>query len=121
VERLAWAWDTLALLELQRGNLATAEKYAQAAWLLFGDWEIAEHVGRIYDTQGRSAEALNYFALARRRASKPAAAVLERTRSLTDAEVERLARVMELHRVALVEAAHVTRPDSLDLDSPVKK
>lgn len=103
VERLAWAWDTLALLELQQGNLGAAEKYAHAAWLLFGNREMAEHVGRVFEKQQRSAEAVNYFVLARRGADRPAAAVVERTRSLSEAQLEKIVKTMELYRVALVD------------------
>jgi tetratricopeptide (TPR) repeat protein len=109
---LAWAWDTLGLVNLQKGNLADADKYARAAWLLEGHWQMAEHVGRIYEKQGRQAEALNYYLTAKAGASKSGPSLAERTKSLTkdtpSDTLTRVSRTMSLYRMALVEEKGMT-------------
>jgi tetratricopeptide (TPR) repeat protein len=61
IERVAWSWDALALLALQRGDLAEAERYARAAWMLGREAGMAITLGQIYEKQKKMAEAANYY------------------------------------------------------------
>ncbi|HVH08420.1 MAG TPA: hypothetical protein VM736_01360, partial [Gemmatimonadales bacterium] len=65
-------WDTLGWIYFQRGDLARAEQYVHAAWLLAQHGEIGDHLGQIYALLGRNQEAIHTFALALNASSPPA-------------------------------------------------
>jgi tetratricopeptide (TPR) repeat protein len=55
---LAAYWDTLGWIEFKKGNMAEAEKYLRAACDLTDAGTIQMHMGRLYESQGRKAEAI---------------------------------------------------------------
>jgi tetratricopeptide (TPR) repeat protein/transglutaminase-like putative cysteine protease len=61
---LAAYWDTLGWIHFQRGNLDLAEKYVRASWELSQHGEVGDHLGQIYEKQGKKQEAIRTYALA---------------------------------------------------------
>ncbi len=59
---LAAAWDTLGWAHFRLGNLPEAEKYLTAAWNLSQDAPIADHLGQLYEKQGKKTEAAKAYA-----------------------------------------------------------
>jgi len=57
-------WDTLGWVYFTEGNLAMAEKFVEAAWELGQHGEVADHLGQIYEKQGKKDSALHVYALA---------------------------------------------------------
>lgn len=64
VGRLGAYWDTIGWIYFARGELAKAERYVRAAWLLSNQSEIGEHLGQIQQRLGRPADAIQTYALA---------------------------------------------------------
>ncbi len=64
VGQLGAMWDTLGWIEFRRGNIATAEPYVRAAWLLLHHAEVGDHLGQIYEARGRKIDALHAYAMA---------------------------------------------------------
>ena len=56
-------WDTLGWIYFADGNLDKAEKYVAAAWGLGHHGEVGDHLGQIYEKQGKKALALRTYAL----------------------------------------------------------
>jgi tetratricopeptide (TPR) repeat protein len=57
-------WDTLGWVYFTEGNLPMAEKFVGAAWGLGQHGEVADHLGQIYEKQGKTDSALRIYALA---------------------------------------------------------
>ena len=57
-------WDTLGWVYFTEGNLPMAEKFVAAAWGLGEHGEVADHLGQIYEKQGKKDSALRTYALA---------------------------------------------------------
>jgi tetratricopeptide (TPR) repeat protein len=55
-------WDTAGWIKFQMGELASAEKYLEAAWQLGDDSTIGSHLGRVYEASGRKNDAIEIFA-----------------------------------------------------------
>ena len=64
VNSIAAYWDTLGWVYFQNGNVEKAEKFVRAAWLLGQHGEVGDHLGQIYEKQGRKAEAIKAYAQA---------------------------------------------------------
>jgi tetratricopeptide (TPR) repeat protein len=64
VSELDANWDTLGWVYFARGDLAKAEKYVNAAWLLGEHGEVGDHLAQIYEKRGRKDEAINTYAMA---------------------------------------------------------
>jgi tetratricopeptide (TPR) repeat protein/transglutaminase-like putative cysteine protease len=56
-------WDTLGWVYFNEGNLDKAEKYVDAAWRLGQHGEVGDHLGQIYEKQGKKDLALRTYAL----------------------------------------------------------
>ena len=56
-------WDTLGWVYFGEGNLDKAEKYVSAAWGLGHHGEVGDHLGQIYEKQGKKDRALQTYAL----------------------------------------------------------
>jgi tetratricopeptide (TPR) repeat protein/transglutaminase-like putative cysteine protease len=61
---LAAYWDTLGWIYMKQGDLAGAERYVRAAWLLAQDPVVGDHLGQIYEKLGRKQDAIHAYALA---------------------------------------------------------
>ncbi len=56
-------WDTLGWVYFSEGNLDKAEKYVSSAWRLGHHGEVGDHLGQIYEKQGKKDLALRTYAL----------------------------------------------------------
>jgi tetratricopeptide (TPR) repeat protein len=56
-------WDTLGWVYFSENNLDKAEKYVGAAWQLGHHGEVGDHLGQIYEKQGKKDQALRTYAL----------------------------------------------------------
>jgi len=105
--RIAAYWDTLGWVRFQQGNLAAAEKYVNCAWQIRSRGEIGDHLGQIYERQGRKAEAIQTYELALA-STEPSPETKERLWGLlgADADLESLThqakqRLAETRTVAI--------------------
>ena len=57
-------WDTLGWVYFAKGDLANAEKYVSASWMLGGHSEVGDHLGQIYEKEGRKDDAIRAYATA---------------------------------------------------------
>jgi tetratricopeptide (TPR) repeat protein len=64
VSELDANWDTLGWVYFARGDIAKAEKYVNAAWLLGEHGEVGDHLAQIYEKRGRKDQAINTYAMA---------------------------------------------------------
>jgi TonB family protein len=64
VNGLAAEWDTLGWIYFKQGDLAKAEKYVDAAWRLNQQGDVADHLGQVYEKQGKQAQAIHMWRLA---------------------------------------------------------
>jgi tetratricopeptide (TPR) repeat protein/transglutaminase-like putative cysteine protease len=54
-------WDTKGWIEFKRGDLDLAEQYINAAWQASGSGNIGEHLGEIYEKQGKREQAIRAY------------------------------------------------------------
>jgi len=72
VGMLAANWDTLGWIEFKQNKLSEAEAYVRSAWLLLlSDPETGEHLGKIYEAEGKKEEALTTYRLMVKSMSHP--------------------------------------------------
>jgi tetratricopeptide (TPR) repeat protein len=64
VRALGETWDTLGWAYFRSGDLAKAEKFINAAWVLVQESGLADHLGQVYERQGKKAEAIHAYQLA---------------------------------------------------------
>lgn len=64
VQLLTATWDTMGWIYFREGKLDLAESYVHAAWVTAQHSEIGDHLGQIYEKQGRLQDAANIYALA---------------------------------------------------------
>jgi len=56
-------WDTLGWVYFNEGKLDNAEKYISSAWQLGHHGEVGDHLGQVYEKQGKKDLALRTYAL----------------------------------------------------------
>jgi tetratricopeptide (TPR) repeat protein len=66
VASLVAYWDTLGWVHFQKGDVALAEKYINAAWQIGQHSEVGYHLGQIMEKKGKRDEAMHTYALAAR-------------------------------------------------------
>ena len=64
VQLLTATWDTMGWIYFREGKTDLAESYVRAAWLTSQHAEVGDHLGQIYEKEGRLQEAANTYALA---------------------------------------------------------
>jgi TonB family protein len=64
VNLLGAVWDTLGWIHFHRSDLPEAEKYVNAAWKLAQSADIADHLGQIYEKEGKHEAAIHMWRLA---------------------------------------------------------
>jgi TonB family protein len=57
-------WDTLGWVYFRQGDIATAETFVYASWQLGQHAEVADHLGQIYEKEGRHEAAIHMWQLA---------------------------------------------------------
>jgi hypothetical protein len=62
---LAQIWDGMSWTAFNAGEIAVAEKYALAAWMLAQEPAAGDHLGQIYEKEGKNAQALDAYRLAK--------------------------------------------------------
>lgn len=62
--RIASYWDTWGWIRFQKGDLAEAEKYIRCAWMIHPLSVNSDHLGQIYEKQGRKADAIRMYEIA---------------------------------------------------------
>lgn len=111
---LASFWDTYGWIRFKQGDLHEAEKYVRSAWLLHSIGEDADHLGQIYEKEGRKSDAITYYTLALA-SSSPHVESRARLAALigSDATVDEL---VEKARPQLTELRTVHIKNTHDLD-----
>ena len=79
---LAQVWDRMSWVAFKAGDFAVGEKFAQAAWTLSEDPSAGDHLGQIYESEGKAAQALDAYRLARARAYPPVEGIDNRIKAL---------------------------------------
>lgn len=69
LQLLTATWDTMGWIYFRKGALAQAEDYIYAAWFEGQHREVGDHLGQIYEKEGKKQDAANIYALAQ--ASSP--------------------------------------------------
>jgi tetratricopeptide (TPR) repeat protein len=64
INLLIATWDTMGWIYFRQGNLPLAESYVRAAWMQGQHREVGDHLGQIYEKEGKKQEAANIYALA---------------------------------------------------------
>ncbi len=64
VSQLAAAWDTVGWIDYHEGRIDDAESYILASWMLEQGEEVGEHLGEVYEKEGKKGEALHAYRLA---------------------------------------------------------
>jgi tetratricopeptide (TPR) repeat protein/transglutaminase-like putative cysteine protease len=73
--QLSLLWDTLGWVYFQSGEVARSESFVRAAWVLGQDAVVGEHLGEIYEKEGKSKAAVQVYELALAAQSVPTARV----------------------------------------------
>ncbi|MFY9939147.1 MAG: DUF3857 domain-containing protein [Silvibacterium sp.] len=63
VNLLTAVWDTMGWVYFREGNLPQAENYVGSAWKVTQHSEVGDHLGQIYEKDGKLAEATTIFQL----------------------------------------------------------
>jgi TonB family protein len=61
---VAFYWDTRGWIYFLRGDNANAESYIEAAWRLYPETEMGNHLAQIYEKTGRREDAIKTYAMA---------------------------------------------------------
>lgn len=64
VQFIAATWDTIAWADYKLGQYSDAARYEKAAWMLGEAGVDADHLGQIYQKQGKRADAIHMYQLA---------------------------------------------------------
>ncbi len=99
VSELDANWDTLGWVYFARGDMAKAEKYVNAAWLLGEHGEVGDHLAQIYEKRGRKDAAINTYAMAMS-GIRPTLETRGRLAALVGGEAK-VPAAIEQHRLAL--------------------
>lgn len=68
---IAQYWDTRGWIYFLRGDTTSAKVYIEAAWNLVSDPTIGNHLGQIYEKEGRRDDAIRLYAMAIASAEQP--------------------------------------------------
>jgi tetratricopeptide (TPR) repeat protein/transglutaminase-like putative cysteine protease len=85
VRSLASYWDTLGWVLFAKGDLSRAEPLLKAAFTLSESGVVGDHLGQVYEKQGKKDQALRAYAMALK-SERPEAETRDRLRALAGAE-----------------------------------
>jgi tetratricopeptide (TPR) repeat protein/transglutaminase-like putative cysteine protease len=57
-------WDTLGWIHFARGDLVRAEPFLKASWQILQNPDVGDHLGQLYEKQGKRNDAVRMYALA---------------------------------------------------------
>ncbi|MGB7023172.1 MAG: DUF3857 domain-containing protein [Candidatus Acidiferrales bacterium] len=57
-------WDTMGWIQFKQEDMKAAEAYIHAAWMLTDASDMGDHLGQIYEKEGRRTDAIHAYALA---------------------------------------------------------
>jgi tetratricopeptide (TPR) repeat protein len=98
---LAANWDTLGWIDFKENKLPEAESYVHSAWLLqMADPEASEHLGKVYEAEGKKEDALTTYRLAVKSMARPGL-----PQNYADMKTEMEARVAVLTKAGVHEKA----------------
>ncbi|HUS18642.1 MAG TPA: tetratricopeptide repeat protein, partial [Terriglobales bacterium] len=97
VSALGSYWDTLGWVAYKRGEIAKAKKYIEASWRLSHSAEVADHLGQIYEKEGKRDEAIRFYAQALS-AERPVPDTKARLAKLAG-DAKKVAELQEKHKV----------------------
>lgn len=99
VVMLAASWDTLGWIEFKQNKVPEAESYVRSAWmLLLTNPEAGQHLGKIYEAEGKKEEALTTYRLTVKSMAHPGL-----TQNYADMKAEMEARVATLKKLGVLE------------------
>jgi tetratricopeptide (TPR) repeat protein len=107
VESLAAYWDTLGWVMFAKGDLAGAETLVSASWWIGQHSEVGDHLGQIYEKQGRREDAIRVYAAALN-AERPAPATRDRLAALVGRDA--IDAVIKTHASTLTSMRAVSVP-----------
>ncbi len=64
VTQLGHAWDTRGWVAFRTGDREAAERFLQAGWALLQDGQVGDHLGQLYEQEGKKTEAIHFYRLA---------------------------------------------------------
>jgi tetratricopeptide (TPR) repeat protein len=64
MNELSAYWDTLGWVHFARGDVMRAERYLKASWQVQQNPEVGDHLGQLYEKQGKRDAAVRMYALA---------------------------------------------------------
>ncbi len=117
-------WDTKGWVEFKRGDLDLAEQYLKAAWQASGSGTEGEHLGEIYEKQGKREQAIRMYvdSLAGDPPSDTARARLSAlgVSKGVDPKVEEARHELQRQRTTLLKASGKGKAEFFLLISPAK-
>ena len=63
VTSLSAYWDTMGWIKFKQGDVKAAEDYVSSAWMLNDHSDVGDHLGQIYEKEGRRPDAIHTYAL----------------------------------------------------------
>jgi tetratricopeptide (TPR) repeat protein len=79
---LAQVWDRMSWAAFKANDLSLAEKYAFAAWMLAQEPSAGDHLGQIYEKEGKAVLALEAYKLAKARVYPPVVGIDDRINAI---------------------------------------
>ncbi len=64
VTSLSAYWDTMGWIKFKQDDMKAAEAYVHAAWMIADASDMGDHLGQIYEKEGRRSDAIHAYALA---------------------------------------------------------
>jgi tetratricopeptide (TPR) repeat protein/transglutaminase-like putative cysteine protease len=100
-------WDTLGWVYFRQGNLDKAGRYLESAWNLQQKSEVGDHLGQVYEKEGKKQKAIDTYAMAI--SAYPAADLKKQIRARVDRLVGNKATAEATLHYALDDLSHMRR------------
>jgi tetratricopeptide (TPR) repeat protein len=109
---LAAYWDTLGWVHFRMGHLDQAEKYVNAAWHVAQDPIVGDHLGQVFEKEGKKQQAITAYSntLATRRAPEGTTVRLEALRPGASSEWGKAINPIQLQDMRMVKVKVSPKP-----------